>query len=132
MLPGNGDSLAREESRGLTEGQSDDVGIAAFDGGHEGTARSLDRIAAGLVERFAGGDVSGDLGIAGVAHVDGADDRRAFTAAGLGVDDRDTRDDLVGATAEGAKHRLGIRRVAGFAEHRPIEDHNGVGTDGES
>jgi hypothetical protein len=93
--------------------------------------RALHRVGAGLVERLTGRDVGLDGRVAVVAHPHPARHRRGLLpgggARGVQLDEGQTGDHLVLATAQLAEHAGGVGRITGLAEEPAVQDHLGVG-----
>ena len=85
----------------------------------------LDGVRPGLVARFAGGDVRGDLRPGGIgAKVTAETSTSSRTAPSLGHGDR--RVDVVDASAQRGQHRRGVGVVARLAEDAAVHDHDRV------
>ncbi len=115
-----------EEADDGGEGEAHDVEEVAFDAGDPAGGVALDAVGSGFVERVAGGEVVGQVGVGdgGEEDAGGLD----VGEAGGGSDDGDAGVDLMDAVGEGAEHALCVCEVCGFIEDFLFTDDSGVGT----
>lgn len=113
------------------DGQSDNIEIAARDGGDPPGCESLDGVRACLVHWFSGGDVQANLFVG-----DGAEgDLRGFGAKvgeAVGSNEAHASGDLMGSSGEKAEHTGGVIGVGRLFEGVLIDDDNGVSAEDET
>jgi hypothetical protein len=107
--------------------EAHDVKEVAFDTGDPAGGVALDAIGAGFVERVAGGEIVGEVGVGN----GGEEDAGGFYvgALGGGCDQGDACVDLVASVGELAKDALGVGKICGFVEDLLFADDGGVGTE---
>src|SRR5712692_7543310 len=108
------------------ERQADDIEIAAFDLRNVAAGAALDGVSAGFVERLAGGEIAKNFLRVdrGEANLGGFDEGVTF---GVGqANERDARDDGVGAVGQFFEHAASIVRGTGLAENDAVEGDNGI------
>src|SRR6478735_4062491 len=114
-----------EEPAGLVERQAHDARVAAAQLDHEAGGAPLDRVGAGLVVAFAGGDVLADLVVGERLELHFRDRERALEPFALG--ERDRREDLVPLARERGEHFGGILAALWLAEDASVERDGRVG-----
>src|ERR1035441_3006631 len=88
------------------DGQTDYVEIAAFNAGNPAGGAALDGVGTGFVERFAGGDVGGDLLVAEGEEFDGGNFGDGFSV--ICGDDGDAGEHAMSAAGEKVQHAGGV------------------------
>lgn len=135
--PGDGRLRRAQQVHAEPPGQRDDerqreahdVGVRPFDALHQRTARTLDAVRTGLVERLAGADVPVEFGIGEAAEPDaGAGQRRLDVVA---APDCDAGQNPVRPAGEASEHGAGVGGIGGLAEDHLVVHHGGVPADHE-
>src|SRR5215213_7089292 len=127
-----GKTRAPEQRGGFAEWQSDDVGVAPLDLGDERDRGSLNRIAAGLVHRFAARDLHRDLRIADIAHPDPRGNSNSLRPTRPLVNQGYPRDHLVPPPTQRPKHPLRVCPIDRLSQHRVTEQHDRIRTEDDT
>jgi hypothetical protein len=128
-LPWAADRLhSLQQPRGFVQGQAHYARIAAGDMFDEHRAPALDGIGAGLARRLARIPVRTGLRCIDRTHAYGGD-RQRFAHVAAGNRHGNGGHHLVLASPECGQHADGIVAAAGLAEHRALEDDDGVGAE---
>src|SRR5205823_9944490 len=115
------DTRATQREVRVAERKAGDVGQATVEGGDEARTLALDRVRAGLVERFTARDVPLDLTQRCRRHVHARADREREPATGCALDDHFGADDVSAARGEVREHRDRAALVGRFADTPTIE-----------
>lgn len=116
-----------EEFVEFDDGESEDILVAAVVSGDEEAAGSVDGIGAGAVDGIDDVNESVDFTVGKGAEGDVGGFGAFDGLAGLGVDDGEAGDDLVGVAGEAAEHGAGFGLIGGFGEDMFVKEDEGVG-----
>jgi len=124
-LRAGGGAGLREEAESSSDGQADDVEIAALDARDPAGGVALDAVGAGFVEGLAAGEIVDQFGLLDDIEGD-LGDFDVGERLGRG-EDGDTGHDGVGAAGEEVEHASGVSLVGGLAENLAVGHDAGVG-----
>ncbi len=108
-------------------GKADNVEIATLDARYPSGSAALDGVRTRLVHWFPGGDIGFDLGVRQGEEADSGD--FGGDLGGLGSNDSDAGNDMMGATGELPQHAHGVGGIFGLGEDQIIEGDGGIGAE---